>query len=64
MQMDDRLMAGELHGSSSISPAQSLSSDKNDSPQVIVWTAGRTLNRRHILVCLHPHGHIAITVLA
>ena len=33
-------------------PALVLSSDSNDSPQVVAWTAGRSMNRRHILVSI------------
>ena len=62
--MDDRPMDADMHKSSSISPVQTLSSDENTSPQVIAWTAGRTMNRRHILVCLYPHGYTVITILA
>ena len=51
--MDDRPV-DEFMEQSSISPAQTLSSDDNDSPRVIAWTAGRTMNRCHVLVCLGP----------
>ena len=49
VQMNDRPA-----DASSVSAAQTLSSDDNDSPRVIAWTAGRTMNRRHVLVCLRP----------
>ena len=62
--MDDGPVDGDMHKSGSISPARTLSSDENTSPQVRAWTAGRTMNRRHILVCLHLHGHTVITILA
>ena len=34
------------------SGALTLSSDSEDGPQVIAWTAGRSMNRRHVLASL------------
>ena len=49
MQVAGRPMHGAMQGSS-VSPAHTLSCDTDDSPDVIAWTAGRTMNRRHVLV--------------
>ena len=52
MQEDEGPLHGDVPGSS-ISPARPLSCDTGESPDVIAWTAGRTMNRRHVLV-----GHV------
>ena len=42
----------EGHDGDGASGALTLSSDSEDGPQVIAWTAGRSMNRRHVLASL------------